>query len=259
MTVKPVILAPREPLTDSAGNISRSWWRTLNTLFQQSGTTATPLVTVNSVLFNAAELSSGGTISTPNLTAESLIGNPAATAAQPVSVAVSDNFAFSAGTLDLAPLPAGTLLGNGGYVSAAPGEVDIGSNLTLASGTLDVSADGALIDQSYAYSIRDTRGEVGSVGSLAADALTLALLGGSATTPSATGTITVAAHSLFGNAGTVASTGTNIAIGAGLTLASSGTLSATGGGIYAPLVNGTLPGPVLIADPFGQCVMVQIR
>ena len=48
-------------------------------------------------------------------------------------------------------------------------------------------------------------------------------------------------------------------LGAGLTLASSGTLSATGGGIYAPLVNGDLPGPTLIADPFGQCVMVQIR
>jgi hypothetical protein len=29
-------------------------------------------------------------------------------------------------------------------------------------------------------------------------------------------------------------------------------------GIYAPLVNGDLPGPTLIADPLGQCVMVEI-
>jgi hypothetical protein len=32
-----------------------------------------------------------------------------------------------------------------------------------------------------------------------------------------------------------------------------------GGAIYAPLVNGDLPGPHLISDPFGQTVMVQIR
>lgn len=33
----------------------------------------------------------------------------------------------------------------------------------------------------------------------------------------------------------------------------------SGTAIYAPLVNGDLPGPTLIADPFGQCVMVEIR
>jgi hypothetical protein len=31
------------------------------------------------------------------------------------------------------------------------------------------------------------------------------------------------------------------------------------GAIYAPLVNGDLPGPTLISDPYGQCVMAQIR
>lgn len=31
------------------------------------------------------------------------------------------------------------------------------------------------------------------------------------------------------------------------------------GAVYAPLVNGDLPGPTLIADPYGQCIMVQIR
>ncbi|HUY05000.1 MAG TPA: hypothetical protein VMV33_17110 [Rhodocyclaceae bacterium] len=28
--------------------------------------------------------------------------------------------------------------------------------------------------------------------------------------------------------------------------------------IYAPLVNGDLPGPTLVADPYGQCIMVAI-
>lgn len=47
-------------------------------------------------------------------------------------------------------------------------------------------------------------------------------------------------------------------IGAGLVL-SGGTLSATGSGsIYAPLVNGDLPGPTAIADGFGQFIMVPI-
>lgn len=33
----------------------------------------------------------------------------------------------------------------------------------------------------------------------------------------------------------------------------------SGSAIYAPLVNGDLPGPTLMADPFGQCIMVEIR
>lgn len=33
----------------------------------------------------------------------------------------------------------------------------------------------------------------------------------------------------------------------------------SGSAIYAPLVNGDLPGPTLVADPYGQCIMVEIR
>ena len=256
MTNKPIILTPREQFTDNTGNITRSWWRSLNTLFNQSGTLASPLVITPSALLISADVSSGGTIASPDLPAETLLGNPAATSAQPATIPVGASLAFNSGTIDLATLAAGTLLGNGNDVDAVPTEVAIGTNLTLASGTLSVSDS---LDSTYAYSIRDTRGEVNDATALANEALTLALLGGSGTPIGGSGTITVAAHSLFGNAGTIASTGISIAIGAGLTLASSGTLSATGGGIYAPLINGDLPGPTLIADPFGQCVMVQIR
>jgi len=42
-------------------------------------------------------------------------------------------------------------------------------------------------------------------------------------------------------------------VGGTLTVSASG-----GGGIYAPLVNGDLPGPGLVTDAFGQCIMVRI-
>lgn len=38
-----------------------------------------------------------------------------------------------------------------------------------------------------------------------------------------------------------------------------GAVATTATSIYAPLVNGDLPGPVLVADPLGQTIMVQIR
>ena len=55
------------------------------------------------------------------------------------------------------------------------------------------------------------------------------------------------------------STRTSHAADGGAANQTTGTLSATGSAIYAPWVNGDLPGPHLMADPFGQCVMVQIR
>jgi hypothetical protein len=257
MTIKPIILAPREQFTDKDGNIARSWWRALNTLFNNSGTLASPLVTTASAVLSAADLSSGGTISAPDMPAETLLGNATATAAQPGTVEVGSSLAFNSGTINLASLPAGTLLGNGGSLAAVPSEVAIGSNLTLASGTLSVSDS---IDTTYAYTIRDTRGQVNDATALANEALTLAVLGGSGTSGGA-GTITVAADSLFGNAGTVAAAGQSISVGYGLTLTTLGTLAINPltAPIWAPLVNGDLPGPTLIADPLGQCIMVEIR
>ena len=31
------------------------------------------------------------------------------------------------------------------------------------------------------------------------------------------------------------------------------------GAVWAPLTNGSIPGPGLVADPYGQCIMVQIQ
>lgn len=54
-----------------------------------------------------------------------------------------------------------------------------------------------------------------------------------------------------------------IKVGSGLAISGGGVLSATGGGGGggdggAPLVSGELPGPVILADEFGQCIMVPI-
>jgi hypothetical protein len=47
-------------------------------------------------------------------------------------------------------------------------------------------------------------------------------------------------------------------LGSGLSIVGGTTLEAAGGSghIYAPAVNGETPGPGLLADPTGQCIMV---
>lgn len=54
-----------------------------------------------------------------------------------------------------------------------------------------------------------------------------------------------------GQLGLVQPDGTTITIAAGV-------ISASSGGAFSPLVNGDTPGPALVADPDGQCIMVPI-
>lgn len=80
------------------------------------------------------------------------------------------------------------------------------------------------------------------------------------------GTLAVASipgGTLSGNPGIVAAPPTTVFIGSGLSL-SGGVLSAVIPpaplpSVFAPLVNGDLPGPTPIADAVGQFVMVQVR
>lgn len=278
MAPKPFILSSHEPLVDQTGRIRPAWFPQLSALFGNSGTVSAPLVVQSSLFLNEATVSSGGTISSPDLPAGTLIGNGGKAAGPPETLDVGPSLSLSAGTLGIAPLAGGTLLGNSGPAAATPGPIVPGANLTLSNGTL--AATGDVDDQALLYSIRDTRGQIArtdhrvaaletmlhsirdSRGQIAAlerrvnDALTLAL---SPPKSVASASVTVAAHSLFGNAGTVVSTGTSVAIGAGLSLSVSGTLTATGTAIYAPMVNGDLPGPSLMVDPHGQVIMAQIR
>jgi hypothetical protein len=255
MANKPQMLSPRHPLVDSNGMINREWYRSFNNVVTNSGTVAEPLVVQSSVFLNDATVSAGGTISSPDLPAGTLIGNGGTTVGQATTLDIDPSLLLSNGTLAIAPLPAGTLMGNSGSAAATPGPIEVAGNLVLQDGTL--TADSTNLE-TLLYSIPDRSGQIAALERKVNDALTLAMLPAPASGSSAAA-VTVNPDSLFGNAGTVAATGTSIAIGAGLSLSAGGTLSASGTAIYAPLVNGDLPGPTLIADPYGQCIMVQIR
>jgi hypothetical protein len=217
MATKPKILTPREPLVDSTGNVTRSWWRALNDLFTNSGTLASDLVVDGSSILTAATVTSGGTISVVDIPGGSLIGNSGTTAGQPGTLAVDPSLSLNGGTLAVAPLPPGTLSGNAGVTAAPPSAIQIGQGLSLSAGTL--ASDGST--DVLAYLARDRAAEIQAVNRKADDALTIALLMSPAPATQSAAQQTAA--------------------------------------IFAPLVNGDLPGPVLVADPFGQCVMAQVQ
>jgi hypothetical protein len=219
MAKQPQILSPREPLTDGQNNVTRSWFRFFNSLSGATGTVATPLVVKANAILNDATVSSGGTISSPDLPPSTLLGNGGAAAAQPGTVDVGLSLSLSGGTLDAAPLPPGTLSGNPGSEAAPPVAVTPGSGLALsAAGVL--TATGNSDDEVAIYSLRDTRGEIASLERKVNDALILALLPPpQEVSGSAAGVIEVViASSVFLNAGTILTTGT----------ISSPTLAATG-------------------------------
>lgn len=219
----PEILTPREQLVDSGGKVTRSWWRAFNALFENSGKLASPLTVDGSAILNAATLTSGGTISSPDIPARTLIGNAGAAAAQPAVVEIGSSLATNNGTIDVLSVPPGVLLGNPGSVTATPSPIAVGANLILSAGVLSANSTNS-DDQTLAYSIRDTRGQAATLERKVAEAMTMAML---QTSPRSVGGATP-------------------------------TPTPTPTAIYAPLVNGDLPGPTLLADPFGQCVMVEI-
>lgn len=258
MPPKPTILHIREPFLDAAGRVSRTWYRFLDSLTSGVGATSEPLVVQDNAILVGGTVSSGGTITSPDLPPSTLIGNGDTIAAAPTTIGIDPSLSLSGDILSIAPLPPRTLMGNSASELAPPGAIIVGSNLSLAGSVL--SATGDEDDETLLYSIRDTRGEIADLQRQVNDALVLAMLSPPSEAASAA-SIIVNPDSLFGNAGIIASTGTSIAVGGGLSLSATGTLSAIGvtSAIYAPLVNGDLPGPTLIADPYGQCIMVEIR
>lgn len=158
MANTPTIIAPREPLVDSTGKITHAWFRALSGLFGNSGTVATPLVVAPSVFLNEGTVSSGGTISSPDLPAGTLIGNSDTIAGQASTLDIGPSLLLSAGTLSVAPIPAGMLSGNSGTAAAPPGPIEVAGNLILSGGTLIGTAN--TDDETLLYSIRDTRGQI---------------------------------------------------------------------------------------------------
>ena len=169
-------LSPREPFVDQKGLITRSWWRKLNELFQQTGTTANPLVVQESVIQTGGVFSDGGTIVTPNIPAETLLGNPANESTQPTTIAIDPSLSFNGDTLGVTPIAPGTLFGNPGSVVASAVQVAVGTGLTLDP-VNGLQATGATSgDTTLEYLIPDRSGQVFDASRLASDALAAALL-----------------------------------------------------------------------------------
>lgn len=137
------MLSPHEPLTDSKGNVTRTWWRFFNTKITQIGTTATALVVKPSAVLAGGSVSSGGTIETADLPGGTLLGNPLDIAGQPQALPLDPSLDFTGTALGLAPLAAGSLLGNTGTVAAIPGAITIGTGLTLDPVSRTLSAESA--------------------------------------------------------------------------------------------------------------------
>lgn len=213
---QPETLSPREPLTDKEGNITRSWWRFLNSKFAQVGTLAAPLVVKPSAFFNEATISAGGTIAAPDLAGQTLIGNPNPTTGQPGTIALDPSLGFTGETLGLSEIPPQTLLGNPSGGTATPGAVPIGGNLILNAGTL--IATGPALDDIALWSETDRAGQIAALERKVDALMTLAMLSRTAS-------------------------------------ANTATASSSGGG-YMLLVNGDVSPVGIISDPNGIPVYV---
>lgn len=144
---------------------------------------------------------------------------------------------YGNGTLVVAPLSAASLLGNAGTGSAIPADITVGAGLALTE-TGTTAAGTLTLGTIAAGDVLANPGTVGAVPIGAPLGAGLTFLAGS-----------LDAQWTAGNVGTVVG-GT----------VSAGTLTVSGAGrIYAPVVNGDLPGPNLMADPYGQVIMAEIR
>jgi hypothetical protein len=220
MTVKPSpILAIRHPATSDGSTFTREWWRWFDTIQGMSGQLENPLVINATPILASATITNGGTVSLANIPAHTLLGNSLDIAAPTDTVLVDSSLSFGDGTLAAASIGPLSLSGNPETISAPPTTITIGTNLELNGSTLNATGD--TDDQTLLFTIRDPRIQLAQLTRKVEDALALAWLLKSSSTTSVS--------------------------------------SSASGAIYAPTVNGDLPGPTPIADPHGQFVMTQIR
>ncbi len=119
MAVNPQMLPSREPLTDQAGTVTRSWWRFLNDLAtgHKQNAAATTAVT-QQVSAIAASLPS--TFVSEVDTGSGLTGGPIT----------------GKGTVSLAPIAGWSVLANATYGAGTPKETPVGAGLYFDSGAL---------------------------------------------------------------------------------------------------------------------------
>ena len=162
MANNPNILSIKEPVVDSRGFMTRTWYRFMDSLLNQSGSTASPLIVPQNTILNAGDFTSGGTITIAEQPPRTLLGNSGTVAAEPTAQVVDASLSFESGTLAAVSIPAGTLLGNSGTASAAAGAIALGTNLSLSGNTLNASTS-APDDQTVSFSIQDARAPVAAL------------------------------------------------------------------------------------------------
>ena len=174
-----------------------------------------------------------GTVSLAQIPGSTVLGVSDTLTATPTALAVGNGLIATGGTISFAPIPSQSLIGNGG-TSGPTTSIPIGAGLTILGGTLmplwQLGTVNAL-DPSL---------------SIAGGTLAASWQGGSVAAVSggvrvSSGTLslsTIAATSLFGNAGTVAALPAGVAVGANLTLTPGGTLNAVPSAIAATTLLG---------------------
>lgn len=136
MAKSPILPPNRDSIVEKDGTPSRPFWRFLNSLVNNNGTLANPVVVSGNAVLNEVSIESGGTISSPDLPPSTLVGNGGATAAQPSVVTVGASLSLTDDVLSLALLPGGTLFGNSGALTSVPEAITVGDYLSFSSGQL---------------------------------------------------------------------------------------------------------------------------
>lgn len=140
---------------------------------------------------------------------------------------------------------------SGALVTTAIGTSQLSASFTFDPGTIPGGSSGTL---ALAPQPRSTL--FGNAGTVAAAPGPIEV--GSGLSLATNGTLslgTVAAESLLGNGTTVGAEPTSVAVASWLHWENASTLASQA---FLPLVNGDTPGPLLIADPSGQCIGVPI-
>ena len=164
MSQQPNILTAHEPMVDGQNRPTRTWWRFFDSIKNQSGTTATPLQVKQSLFLSETTVSSGGTISSPDLAPRTLIGNTDTVAASAEAVPIGASLSTASGSLDVQPVAGLSLYGNGGTIAATGSSIAISTNLQFVNGsTLDTVGTNNTDLEVLVQTIRPPAGQLASL------------------------------------------------------------------------------------------------
>lgn len=206
MSTENPILTPREPLTKKGDELNRSWWRWFDAITRGLGKLASPITVAGNAILNSATINSGGTISSPNLAAHTLVGNPGTAAAQPQAVGLDGTMGFvNNGSIGLAVAPSQTVLGTGN--GGQPTPLPLGGSLLIVNGVLTDSGGvipPGTVDDAGLYALDDTRNRAAvleqKVSELASLTMAMSSRGGGGSSASFSGGLVVGSTTISGGA-----------------------------------------------------------